>query len=87
MTMSSRHPVLSVQHVHSHLVAVLLRLFDRTRRPLQGKRDAAIAGYHQALSLKPDDVFAGEMLKKALQVGPSLTIRSSDNKRSWEMGT
>lgn len=34
----------------------------------QGKRDDAISGYHQALGLKPDDAFASEMLKKALQV-------------------
>lgn len=45
------------------------RLFlRRCSIPRQGKGDAAIAGYHQALSLKPDDVFAGEMLKKALEV-------------------
>ncbi|CAM9694519.1 unnamed protein product, partial [Scytosiphon promiscuus] len=35
---------------------------------LQGRHDDAIAGYHKALGLKPDDPFAAEMLKKALQV-------------------
>ncbi|CAN0314583.1 unnamed protein product, partial [Ectocarpus sp. 13 AM-2016] len=35
---------------------------------LQGRHDDAIAGYHKALGLKPDDPFAAEMLKRALQV-------------------
>lgn len=34
----------------------------------QGQHDDAIAGYHRALGLKPDDSFSAEMLKKALQV-------------------
>ncbi|CBN74796.1 Putative subunit of the Anaphase Promoting Complex [Ectocarpus siliculosus] len=34
---------------------------------LQGRHDDAIAGYHKALGLKPDDPFAAEMLKRALQ--------------------
>lgn len=37
-------------------------------RVFQGRHDDAIAGYHKALGLKPDDPFAAEMLKKALQV-------------------
>lgn len=41
----------------------------------QGRHDDAIAGYHRALGLKPDDPFAAEMLKKALQVG-AMVVRS-----------
>ncbi len=36
-------------------------------RHLSGDLDGAIESYHQALSRKPDDPFAGEMLNRAMR--------------------
>ncbi|GMI15274.1 hypothetical protein TrLO_g7840 [Triparma laevis f. longispina] len=46
---------------------------------LNGDVDAAIADYHEALSMKPDDAFSAEMLNKALEDSMNLGMSAQPN--------
>ncbi|GMH75379.1 hypothetical protein TrST_g11702 [Triparma strigata] len=52
---------------------------------LSGNIDDAIADYHTALSLKPDDAFSAEMLNKALEDSMNLGMPDDPNEDEFEV--